>query len=100
MCPARPTGDAESTGGRRRPDPVYTSWVDALNYLPGPTTNADGLVVLPALVAGPEYGVAFVIDDRREHRQRSFQVAPGQTVRLPDFVIDEDGDGGHAGGMR
>jgi RNA polymerase sigma factor (sigma-70 family) len=92
----RPPGEAHATADRTRPDPIYTSWIDALNYLPGPTTDADGLVVLPALVAGPEYGVGFVVDDRREYRTRLFQVTPGQTVRLPEIVADEH-DGGHTG---
>jgi hypothetical protein len=92
----RPAGDMEATGDRHRTDPVYTSWIDAINYLPGPTTDAEGLVVLPALVAGPEYGVGVVIDNRREYRAPLFRVAPGQAARLPDLVVGEE-DGGHMG---
>jgi hypothetical protein len=81
-----------------RPGPTTASWFDTVNYLSGPHTNADGVAVLPALVPGLEYRVDFGIDGSWVSRSRPFRVAPGQTVRLPDMVIDEDGNGGHPGG--
>jgi hypothetical protein len=60
-------------------------------------TDADGIAVLPALVPGLKYYVEFAVDGRWVSRSRPFPVAPGETVRLPDMVIDKDGAAGHGG---
>jgi hypothetical protein len=81
-----------------RQDPIFASWFDTVNYLSGPKTDADGIAVLPALVPGLEYRVDFAVDGRWYPRSSPFRVAPGQTVRLPDVVVNDDGNGGHTGG--
>jgi RNA polymerase sigma factor (sigma-70 family) len=93
----RPAGEPESAGPNRRPVPMDPSWVDPRHYLPGPATDADGRIVLPALVPGLEYSVSFLGDDRRYFHAKPFRVAPGQVVRLPDIVSGEDEAGGHPG---
>jgi protocatechuate 3,4-dioxygenase beta subunit len=81
---------------RPRPAPIVASWFDTVNYGSGPSTNADGIVVLPALVPGLEYRVDFVPDGRRVYGGDPFRVAPGQEIRLPDVVWPEDdGAGAH-----
>jgi hypothetical protein len=81
-----------------RQDPIFASWFDTVNYLSGPRTDADGIAVLPALVPGLEYRVDFVIEGRGCPRTSPFRVAPGQVVRLPDVVVNDDSHGGHTGG--
>jgi hypothetical protein len=94
-----PSEDSNASKTGPRQDPIFASWFDTVNYLSGPLTDADGSAVLPALVPGLEYRVDFVIDGRSVSRSSPFRVAPGQTVRLPDAVINEDGNGGHTGGL-
>jgi hypothetical protein len=77
---------------------MSAAWFDTTNYLSGPTTDADGIVVLPALVPGLEYSVDFITDAGRVYQSRPFRVAPGQAVRLPDVVVGEEDHGGHTGG--
>jgi hypothetical protein len=94
----RPIGDPQPTDDRLRPDPIYPSWIDPLHYLPGPATDAKGLVVLPAVVPGLEYNVEFLIGERRRYRTKLFRVTPGQFVQLPEVVVPRDPeDGAHAG---
>jgi RNA polymerase sigma factor (sigma-70 family) len=92
----RPAGESDRGPDAIRPAQVYTSWIDALNYLPGPVTSAEGTVQLPALVAGLEYSISFIVDSRAEYRTRPFRVLPGECVRLPD-VVAGDADAGHFG---
>ena len=89
----RPAGEPEEADDRRRPLPVLPSWIDGRHYLPGPTTDAQGRVVLPALVPGLEYEVIFTDGGRREYRSQPFRVEPGQVVALPDIVarVEEGG---------
>jgi len=94
----RPPMESAAPETRPRSGALPTSWFDTVNYLSGPMTDADGIVVLPGLVPGPKYYVEFVIDGRWVSRTRPFPVAPGETVRLPDVVIDADVNAGHTGG--
>jgi hypothetical protein len=52
-------------------------------YTAGPRTDAQGWVTLTNLIPGATYFL--VVGDRRA---RDFAVAPGQTLTLPDLVID------------
>jgi RNA polymerase sigma factor (sigma-70 family) len=95
----RPSVEPAAPVTRPRWAPVAASWIDTTNYLSAPMTDADGTAILPALVPGLKYYVEFVIDGRWVSRTNPFPVAPGETVRLPDVVIDVDGNAGHAGGV-
>jgi RNA polymerase sigma factor (sigma-70 family) len=93
----RPDGEPPLTDRRLQSLPVFPSWIDPMDYLPGPMTDADGQVVLPTLAAGLEYQVGFRIGSRDVHTAK-FRPRPGRVVRLRDMVVDPDGAGGHAGG--
>jgi hypothetical protein len=95
----RPSVEPAEPATRPRAGVIAASWIDTRNYLSAPTTDADGIAVLPALVPGLKYFVEFVIDGQRVSRSSPFPVVPGETVRLPDVVIDVDGNAGHAGGV-
>jgi RNA polymerase sigma factor (sigma-70 family) len=80
----RPAG--EPIDKRIRPDPILQSWLAPSHYLPGPVTDAAGFVSLPAIIPGLEHKVAFTIGGR-ERFSEPFQVAPGQSVRVPDVKL-------------
>jgi hypothetical protein len=91
----RPAGEPASTDDRLQPQPILPSWTDPLHYLPGPKTDADGRVILPALVPGLEYTVTFEVGGR-SYRTPGFRAAAGETVRPPDVVAKPDETDGHA----
>jgi hypothetical protein len=89
----RPAGEPESTDKRSWPDPVFPSWIDPLHYLPGPITDSQGRIVLPALVPGLQYDVDFLIDGR-QYRTKPFLVTLGQALSLPDIVVPHNPEAG------
>jgi RNA polymerase sigma factor (sigma-70 family) len=78
---ARPTSLQASTDSLRA-DPFLPAWLEEVYCLYGPTTDADGCVTLPAVLAGAEYGVSFVLADGREFHSQRFRASPGQTVHI------------------
>jgi RNA polymerase sigma factor (sigma-70 family) len=68
------------------------SWVDPRHYLPGPITDADGVLTVPTLIPGLQYHILFNDAGPKGVYAAPFRVAPGQSLRLPDLVARPDGD--------
>jgi hypothetical protein len=77
--------------------PLDASWVDPRRYLPGPVTDAGGLVAVPALVPGLQYHVTFSDWLPQAVVTAPFRVRAGEGMRLPDLVVPPKlDDEGHA----
>jgi RNA polymerase sigma factor (sigma-70 family) len=93
----RPSGDPDPVAIGGRPRSMDASWVDLQHYLPGPATDADGRVVLPAIVPGLEYSVSFTGTGGGTYSTKLFRVAPAETLDLPDIVVPLEEADGHVG---
>src|SRR5262249_25680158 len=59
---------------------------DLLHYRDGPRTDADGRVMLPALIPGVRYRMNHYTD--ADGGWREFETTAGQTLSLPDVIIE------------
>jgi hypothetical protein len=69
--------------GNAAPDAAWLARFDPPHYGDGPGTDAEGRVTLPALIPGARYGITL-----GDSKAREFTVRAGQTLTLPDLVID------------
>ena len=72
-------------------DTDYVANIDREHYLPLPSADAEGRIVLPDLVTGAMYRIIDLsaFDDPKGGKAvaREFTVKPGETLDLGDIVI-------------
>jgi RNA polymerase sigma factor (sigma-70 family) len=70
----------------------FLARIDSINYLNGPTSDAQGKIVFPALIPGASYRVSDPARARRTNQppfRKDFTVKPGETLDLGDVVIEK-----------
>jgi RNA polymerase sigma factor (sigma-70 family) len=84
LCPAaRPHVKAVMTDRARALGGFGLGEADPAHYAAGPATDAEGRVTLPALIPGATYRISL-----GDGKARDFTVRAGQTVTLPDLVVN------------
>jgi hypothetical protein len=63
--------------------------IDSINYLNGPTPDAQGRIVFPALIPGASYRISARARARQPTLHKHFTVMPGETRDLGDIVIEK-----------
>jgi hypothetical protein len=90
LAPDRSDADSPAAEKGSRPDPIFASGFDPLDYLSGLVTDVEGIATIPALVPGLEYRISFVVANRWTCDTSEFRVASRREVRLPDVVYRAD----------
>ncbi len=73
-------------------DEAVLTLVNPIHYEKGPTSDAQGRIVFPALIPGATYHIAdrtTVRDPAGPQLRKEFTVKPGETVDLGDIRIEK-----------
>jgi RNA polymerase sigma factor (sigma-70 family) len=67
----------------------FLARIDSINYLNGPTSDAQGKIVFPALIPGASYRVSDPARARQTPLHKDFTVTPGEILDLGDILIEK-----------